>query len=254
MVEAMQYTHDIAADPDRRTLMREAACVAASMAALWSASGAVPAIAAAGAGRRHARTLLVEPLGAPFKASTLQPGQAHLFNYPFASSPVFLLALEREVGTTNDLATEAKARYASPAGVGPNKSIVAFSAICAHKLMYPTPQISFIGVRKGVGGEPAQVIHCCGDQSRYDPAAGARVIGGPAPQPLAAVLLEWDAKTDQLHAVGTQGGEMFDAFFEKYAFKLQTELGSRARAESGATAVVQPASAYSKQWQSCKVS
>ena len=249
----MQYPvedpQDPAADPERRALMREAACVAA----FWAASGAMPVLAAPGAGRRHARTLLVEPFGAPFKASALQPGQPQLFNYPFAASPVFLLALEREVGATNDLATEAKERYASPAGVGPKRSIVAFSAICAHKLMYPTPQISFIGVRKGIAGEPAQVIHCCGDQSRYDPAAGARVIGGPAPQPLAAVLLEWDAKTDQLHAVGTQGGEMFDAFFEKYAFKLQTELGARARAASGATAVVQPASAYSRQWQSCKV-
>jgi arsenite oxidase small subunit len=258
MVAAMQYprddAYDTAADPERRAWMREAACVAAGVAASWAASGVVPAVAASGPQRRHTRTVLVEPFGAPFKASALQPGQAHLFNYPFAASPVFLLALEREVAATNDLATEAKARYASPAGVGPKKSIVAFSAICAHKLMYPTPQISFIGLRKGLPGEPAQVIHCCGDQSRYDPAAGARVIGGPAPQPLAAVLLEWDAKTDQLHAVGTQGGEMFDAFFEKYAFKLQTELGSRARADSGATAVVQPASAYSKQWQSCKVS
>jgi Rieske Fe-S protein len=250
----MQYPgddmHDTAADPERRAWMREAACVAGA----WAASGVVPVLAAAGPSRRHARTLLVEPFGAPFKAASLAPGQPQLFNYPFAASPVFLLALEREVAATTDLSTETKERYASPAGVGPKRSIVAFSAICAHKLMYPTPQISFIGVRKGVSGEPAQVIHCCGDQSRYDPAAGARVIGGPAPQPLAAVLLEWDAKTDQLHAVGTQGGEMFDAFFEKYAFKLQTELGSRARASSGASAVVQPASAYSKQWQSCKVS
>ena len=85
-----------------------------------------------------------------------------------------------------------------PAGVGPNKSIVAFSAICAHQLMYPTAAISFIGLRSGGHGEPAHVIHCCGDNSRYDPLQGARVIDGPAPQPLAAVLLEWDASSDQL--------------------------------------------------------
>jgi hypothetical protein len=46
---------------------------------------------------------------------------------------------------------------------------------------------------------------------------------------------------------------MFDAFFEKYAFRLQTELGSRAKAVAGATTVVQPAAAYSRQWQSCRV-
>ena len=149
--------------------------------------------------------------------------------------------------------TQAHAAYRAPAGVGPRHSIVAYSAICSHKLMYPTPQISFIGVRKGFAGEPAQVIHCCGDNSRYDPAAGARVLAGPAPQPLAAVLLDWEAASDRLYAVGVLGGEMFDAFFEKYAFKLETELGAAAaRAPVGSSAVVRPAASYSRQWQSCR--
>jgi arsenite oxidase small subunit len=233
-------------DAARRALMREAACVAGA----WAASGALPAMA--GEPQRHPRSRLVNHLGDPFLAKQIRPGEPHLFNYPFVASPVFLLAMDSAVGAV-ELATEDKQRYPSPAGVGSNKSIVAFSAICAHKLMYPTPQLSFIGVRKGFDGEPPQVIHCCGDNSRYDPAQGARVMAGPAPQPLAAVLLEWDAKTDQLHAVGTQGGEMFKAFFDKYAFKLDTEYGARARAASGATTIVQPASAYSKQWQRCKV-
>lgn len=241
----MQY--DAPDEPGRRALMREAACVAGA----WAASGALPVLAAAGSTQRYARTLLVEKFGDPFLAAKLQVGVPQLFNYPFAASPVFLLALDRAVEGT-ELATQDKLRYASPAGVGPGKSIVAFSAICAHKLMYPTPQISFIGVRKGFEGEPAQVIHCCGDNSRYDPSHGARVISGPAPQPLAAVLLEWEPKTDRLYAVGTQGGEMFAAFFEKYAFRLETELGRRAKDSTGATAVVQTAAAYSRQWQTCR--
>jgi len=226
-------------------MLRQAACVAGA----WAASGALPAVA--GATQRHPRTLLVHPSGQPLSAAQVKAGEPLLFNYPFLASPVFLLALDGEVRDT-ELLTEAKQPYAAPAGVGPGRSIVAFSAICAHKLMYPTPALSFIGVRKGFDGEPAQVIHCCGDNSRYDPAQGARVMAGPAPQPLAAVLLDWDAKTDQLHAVGTQGGEMFKAFFDKYAFRLETEYGARARSPSGATTVVQPAAAYSKQWQSCK--
>lgn len=232
----------------RRTLMREAACVAAA----WAASGVLPALAApAGPAQRYPRTLLVDPFGEPLSARRLAVGEPQLFNYPFAASPVFLIALGRSVGAT-ELITEGRQAYASPPGVGPNRSIVAFSAICAHKLMYPTPQISFIGVRKGFQGEPAQVIHCCGDNSRYDPLQGARVIAGPAPQPLAAVLLDWEAATDHLHAVGTLGGEMFKAFFDKYAFKLETELGTRARAPAGTTAVVRSAAAYSRQWQSCR--
>ena len=231
----------------RRELMRQAACVAGA----WALSGALPVVAA-GDVQRHPRSLLVDSRGNPWLARQLKTGEAFLFNYPYTVSPVFLIAFEREVKPV-ELVTEGKQRYATPAGVGPNKSIVAFSAICAHKLMYPTPAISFIGLRSGGAGEPAQVIHCCGDNSRYDPLQGARVIDGPAPQPLAAVLLEWDAQSDQLHAVGTRGGEMFDAFFDKYAMKLELETGSSLRKPSGGTVVVQPAASYSKQWRSCGV-
>ena len=235
-------------DAARRGLMREAACVAASLAS----STVLPVLATQAVDvKRHARTLLVDKAGEALRASGLAVGEAQLFTYPYVASPVFLLRLDRAIVATA-LQTEGKQAYAAPAGVGPQRSIVAFSAICAHKLMYPTPQISFIGVRKGIGSEPSQVIHCCGDNSRYDPAQGARVIAGPAPQPLAAVLLEWEAKSDRLYAVGVQGGEMFPAFFDKYGFKLETELGAKARASIGATAVVQPASAYSRQWQSCR--
>jgi len=233
-------------DARRRDLMRQAACVASA----WVASSALPVVAA-GEVQRHPRSLLVDPQGRPLRASQLRKGEAFLFNYPYTASPVFLLAFEREVRAA-ELVTEGKQRYAAPAGVGAGKSIVAFSAICAHKLMYPTTAISFIGLRGGGRGEPAHVIHCCGDNSRYDPLQGARVIDGPAPQPLAAVLLEWDAGSDQLHAVGTRGGEMFDTFFEKYAAKLELETGSGLRKPSGATVVVQPAASYSRQWRSCR--
>lgn len=235
----------------RRDLMREAACVAGAFAA----AGVWPALPAAATStiQRHARSLLVDALGAPLRAKAVKPGEPMLFNYPFVSSPVFLLALDAAVVTSEQPPREGRAPYASPAGVGPDRSIVAFCAICSHRLVYPTPQVSFIGVRKGAArNEPAQVIHCCGDDSRYDPTQGARVLAGPAPQPLAAVALEWHAKDDTLHAVGVLGPEPFDAFFEKYAFKLEMEYGSgRARTPAGATAVVKTASAYSKQWQRC---
>jgi len=226
--------------------MRQAACVAGA----WVASSALPVVAA-GEVQRHPRSLLVDSYGSPWPARRLKAGEAFLFNYPYTASPAFLIAFEREVKPA-ELVTEDKRRYAAPPGVGANQSIVAFSAICAHKLMYPTSAISFIGLRGGGHREPAHVIHCCGDNSRYDPLHGARVIDGPAPQPLAAVLLEWDEKSDQLHAVGTRGGEMFDAFFEKYAAKLELETGSGLRKPSGATVTVQPAASYSKLWRSCR--
>jgi len=242
------YVWRVQLDPDdvrRRDLMRQAACVAGA----WLASSTLPVIA--GTEQRYPRSLLVDAHGRPWSARQLKNGEAFLFNYPYTASPVFLIAFDREVKPA-DLLTQDKQRYGTPAGVGPSKAIVAFSAICTHKLVYPTSAISFIGLRSGGPGEPSHVIHCCGDNSRYDPLQGARVIDGPAPQPLAAVLLEWDAGSDQLHAVGTRGGEMFDAFFDKYAAKLQIETGSGTRKPSGATVVVQPAASYSRQWLSCR--
>lgn len=238
-------------ETSRRSVMREAACVAG----LWASSGLLPAWAANAKGleRRYENSMLVNELGEPLRASQLRPGEVHLFNYPYVSTPVFLLSLGSVVGAGEQQIKDAQ-RYATPAGVGPARSIVAFVAICAHKLVYPTSQLSFIGVRAGTAGEPTQVIHCCSDQSRYDPTRGARVMAGPAPQPLAAVSLTWDARQDTLHATGTQGAELFDAFFEKYAFRLQTEWGSKARQPIGPRTVTKPAASYTRQWQRCATS
>ena len=87
-------------------------------------------------------------------------------------------------------------------------------------------RLSFIRYqRERSATSSAQVIHCCADHSVYDPAQGARVLAGPAPQPLAAILLEYDSAADGLYALGTLGAEQFDAFFTKYRLKLS--LGIR---------------------------
>ncbi|HVL57760.1 MAG TPA: (2Fe-2S)-binding protein, partial [Burkholderiaceae bacterium] len=152
-----------------------------------------------------------------------------------------------------ELATADGARYAWRGGVGAGRSVVAFSAICAHQLAYPTRDISFISYRDAAGpvDRRARVIHCCAEHSQYDPADGGRVLGGPATQPLAAILLEHDPATDELTAIGTQGGEMFDAFFAKYEFRLAMEHGGRARQPSEPTEVVVPLEQYCRQQVRC---
>jgi hypothetical protein len=95
------------------------------------------------------------------------------------------------------------------------------------------------------------VIHCCSEHSEYDVAAGARVLGGPAPHPLAAIVLEHDAARDALHAVGTLGGELFEQFFAKYEMRLALEHGGRARSRSGDTCVVQPLESFCRQQVRC---
>ncbi len=205
------------------------------------------------AARKYDRVKLVDTDGKAIRAKSLKPNFNYVFNYPYASTPCFLLNLDKPVPDKVALKTDTGNTYEWPGGVGAGKTIVAYSAICAHKLAYPTRQVSFIGFRASPSATNSRgkVITCCADKSVYDPFAGAKVISGPAPQPLAAILLEHDAKTDELYAVGTFGGEKFNEFFQKYDFKLQMEMGSSAKdAVTGATRLLDLAN-YSAQTAQC---
>jgi arsenite oxidase small subunit len=205
--------------------------------------------------RFYFRAELVEDQGRPVRASNLVAGRNYIFHYPFESTPCFLLNLGRPTVRDVALKTDDGAAYRWPGGVGAKRSVVAFSAICAHRMSYPTPQISFISYRdQSTAGRAARpnTIHCCSEHSEYDPADGARVLGGPAQQPLAAILLEHEPATDALHAVGTLGGEMFQAFFEQFEFRLTLDYGASSvrRRVSGHT-VVQPLEQFCRQQVRC---
>ena len=135
----------------------------------------------------------------------------------------------------------------------PARAIVAYSAICAHKLTYPTRDISFISFRaeKSPASKAAAVIHCCSEHSQYDPAEGAKVLAGPAPQPLAAILLEHDRDNDGLHAIGTLGGELFNEFFSKYEFRLALDHGGHARTVVESRCIVSELAQYCRQQVKC---
>jgi Rieske Fe-S protein len=197
--------------------------------------------------RRYARSRLVDEHGAPIRVSALVAETNYVFHYPFASTPCFLLRLADPVPPATSLRLERGGAYASPAGVGPSRSVVSFSAICAHKLAYPTRDVSFIRYQRSRSATSSgRVIHCCADHSVYDPAAGARVVAGPAPQPLASIALDYDPARDEVFAVGTIGAEQFAPFFEKYAFRLELEYGrlDRARTAVGETTVVRELTNY----------
>lgn len=193
--------------------------------------------------RRYARTQLTDETGQLLRAANLAAGENYVFHYPFAGTPCFLLNIGKPTAQNVTLKTENGAAYQWPGGVGPQRAIVGYSAICSHQLTYPTRQISFISYRERSTASKISkpnMIHCCSEHSEYDPAAGARVMGGPAPQPLCAILLEHDPATDALFATGTLGGEMFNQFFSKYEMRLSLELGSTQAARqrvSGRTTV-----------------
>jgi len=179
--------------------------------------------------RFYSRVQLVDAHGQPIKTARLAAGENYIFHYPFEGTPCFLLNLGKPTRLDVQLKTEDGTAYRWTGGVGPKRSIVGYSAICAHKMTYPTRQISFISYREKSTASATMrpnMIHCCSEHSEYDPASGGRVVGGPAPQPLSAVLFEHDAKSDGLHAVGTLGGEMFNAFFAKYEFRLAVDYGA----------------------------
>ncbi|HLF39054.1 MAG TPA: (2Fe-2S)-binding protein [Burkholderiales bacterium] len=205
--------------------------------------------------RFYSRTQLTDEGGRPLRAASLVAGRNYIFHYPFESTPCFLLNLGKPTVRVVQLKTEDGATYQWAGGVGPGRAIVGYSAICAHRMSYPTPQISFISYREkstAPGVMRANTIHCCSEHSEYDPTAGAKVVGGPAPQPLAAILLEHDAKNDALLAIGTLGGELFNAFFAKYEFKLAIDYGSgRSRQPVAGHTVVMDLQRFCKQQVRC---
>ena len=198
-----------------------------------------PSFAAESRPRSYARTLLTDEQGQPLRASSLKTLTNYVFHYPFEGTPAFLLDLDTPA-LPQKLSTKVQASYDWPGGVGKKRSVVAFSAICAHQLVYPTAQVSFISFRKtrATKGVQDKLIHCCADDSQYDPAKGAQVLSGPATQPLCAVLLAHDSKADTLTAYATLGGELFDEFFKKYEFKLSLDVGPRAKSAVSGQATV----------------
>jgi arsenite oxidase small subunit len=201
----------------------------------------------------YTRTQLLDVHGDPIQVRALATRTNYVFNYPFVATPCFLLDLGRPVTATAPLLRADGTSYNWSGGAGPRRSVVAFSAICAHKLAYPTREVSFIRYQPARSPtSDGNVIHCCADHSVYDPAAGARVLSGPAPQPLAAILLDYDPERDALFALGTVGAEQFDAFFRKYDFRLALDYGAgRAKLPVGATTVVRPLTEYCRQTIDC---
>jgi len=185
--------------------------------------------------QRYGRVALIDPQSREaITAALLEVGETYIFHYPYVSTPCFLINLGRPVKSANNLQTRDGHRYRWQGGSGPAQSVVAFSAICAHKMSHPAPSVSFINYRHGevkfrnsddAIEERAGVIYCCSERSVYDPSNGGKVLGGPAPQPLAAIELEYDAAADTFYATATIGGEMFDRYFRSFHDRLVLQHG-----------------------------
>jgi Rieske Fe-S protein len=198
----------------------------------------------------YPRTQLVYDDETPVALPSLERGVAHIFGYPYRTTPCFLVRLNQA----------SPARGSWPGGVDHDQSVVAFSAICSHKMSHPAKPISHISYRaravtfydaSGQKQTRDDLISCCSERSVYDPVAGAQVLAGPAPAPLAAIVLEVDDDKN-LWATGSIGPDQYEQFLEKFGFRLAMEHGvTDVRERSGDKCTVVRAEEYSAQQVLC---
>lgn len=182
----------------------------------------------------YKKALLTKADGSPLRIKDIVNDVPYIFNYPFASTPVFLLNLDLPV-KEKELKTNTGESYTAPAGIGAGRTIVAYCAICQHQLMYPTKDytvINFYDKKAEKCTSGVQLIKCCAHNSIYDPKANGSVLSGPADSPLAQIVLEYDAIKDEIYAVGVAGKQPFMEFFDMYKKELRADYGSSANAKA----------------------
>ena len=112
------------------------------------------------------------------KLSELKPGEAVSFTYPQDEAAV-LIDLGRRVG----------------GGIGPQGSVVAFSALCQH-----------MGCPVNFEAQRSQLVCSC-HASVFDPARGGDCIEGPSTRGLPRIALKIEG--DTVFATGITGGLVY---------------------------------------------
>ncbi len=179
------------------------------------------------------KSLLVDSSGNPIKASDIPVNSPiiTIYYYPLTGEPNFLLNLgdssNKPVAVPPSTVTVPQTgdKYTFPGGVGPNKSIVSYSAICQHlgckppfihfyppqyltpaQLSAPEPDtLTAQALASAKAANVPTLIHCDCHGSTYDVYHGAQPLTGPTQRPLPTTLLEWDSSTDYLYALGSLG-------------------------------------------------
>jgi len=193
------------------------------------------------------KAMLTDGAGKPIDARRLETREALVFAYPYVSTPCFLINLGAPAAPV-EVSDKSGVSYHWPGGVGPARSVVAYSAICGHLLSYPSKRRSVISYSSGPNNFSGHghVVACCAHHSAYDPSRGAVILSGPAPQPLATVILQYEPATETLYATGVLGRALFDDFFVAYKKELLETYGpgQSKRMVEGRT-VATPLSQYS---------
>ena len=180
--------------------------------------------------KSYAKVQLVGADGTPITAGALKTGENYVFNYPYVGTSCILVNLPETTARDVTLKDEFGNTYVWKGGVGAKGTVVAYSGICPHQLTHINKNDSFITYRDP-GERFAGDIVCDGHTSVFEPGSGCRVKSGPAPQPLAAIVLEV-GDDGTLWAVGVLGKDKFHAFFKDFRRELKEQFGSRNNAKA----------------------
>ena len=199
----------------------------------------------------YEKVQLLDGEGNPLLASTLKKEENYVFNYPHVGTSCILVALPEKTDKNITLKSEDGEEYLWKSGVGKEGNIVAYSAICPHQLTHINKTDTFISYissdKTTMACKKSSVIVCGSHMSAYDPHKGCDVIGGPAPQPLASIVLEHH-DDDTLWAVAVLGPDKFHDYFKSFKTEMKEQYGGKRKAKKlvKAEAEVLPLSEFTK--------
>ncbi len=210
-------------------------------------------VAAAGDFTDFPKVRLTDANGRPLGVSALPSGEAYVFHYPYRSLPCFLINLGKSASVPQEVAAE-WGSYTWPGGVGKEKRIVSYVAVCSHQLAYPDKASTVIYYSAGTTeliGKSGMIV-CCAHASVFDPSAGGKRLHGEATEPLTAIRLEHDPADDGLYATGLASTQLVERFFKVHRRSLIEEYGAgvyREPVENTAAAI--PLSKHTESLNSC---
>lgn len=155
-----------AIEGDRPTSLSRRSLLTAGAVGTVAAATAATSAEAKGRGYPRLRVIALDKL---------KVNRAHTFDYPLKGQTSVVIDMDRRV----------------PGGVGPRRSIVAYSALCQHMgcpVAYRSKQ---------------RELFCPCHQSRYDPERLGSIIQGVATRPLPKILLQ--VRNGAVYAVGVNG-------------------------------------------------
>ena len=200
----------------------------------------------------YEKVQLVDNAGNPIKASSLKKETNYVFNYPFIGTPAILLDLGEKTAENITLKSADGEEYLWKSGVGANRSIVAYSAICSHQLAHPTPEDSFLQYLprggKTMACKQSGVMVCSSHLSAFDTKSGCKHIAGPAEEALASIIIEID-EDDNLWASAVLGPDKFHEYFKVFKPEMKKFYGGKRKAKKHVkdTALTVTLSEYTKE-------